>query len=285
MMHDQADELRQLVRQRAIKPAHLGPGAPLVVVAGGNTGVGTTTIAVNLAVALARQGRRAVLVDADLGHTGPPIVEIPHSRGSVADVLSGRYSVHEVLERGPSGIQVLGGVGEAKPSAGWSSTAQARFVAQLRDLAPHAEVVVVDVGHGRDSLAASLWHEGDAIVVVTTSESLAIMDAYAAIKTLARHDAGPSLHIMVNQTSESLAAGDVQDRIAEACRRFLGVAVQQAGHVPSCAPPAGAESTTIFSPRGESARALDRAADTLWAQLQVGPAATIASRARQARSA
>jgi flagellar biosynthesis protein FlhG len=285
MMHDQADELRQLVRQRAVKPAHLGPGAPLVVVAGGKPGVGTTTIAVNLAVALARQGRRAVLVDGDLNRVGPPIVHIPHSRGSVVDVLGGRYSVHEVLERGPSGIQVLGGVGEARPSGPWSSTAQSRFVSQLRDLAPHAEVVVVDVGPGREPLAASLWHAADAIVVVTTGESLAIMDAYAAIKALARHDAGPPLHIMVNQTSESQAALDVQDRIAEACRRFLGVAIQQAGHVPSCPPPVGAESTMIFPPRGESARALDRAADTLWAQLQVGSAGVLASKARQARSA
>jgi flagellar biosynthesis protein FlhG len=257
----------------------------LVVVAGGKPGVGTTTIAVNLAVALARQGRRAVLVDADLDHAGEPIVQTPNSRGSVVDVLNGRYSVHEVLERGPSGIQVLCGMGDAKPSTPWSSTAQARFVAQLRDLAPHAEVVVVDLGHTREPLAASLWHAADAIVVVTTSESTAIMDAYAAIKSLARHDAGPPLHIVVNQIAESVAAGDVQDRITEACRRFLGVAIQQSGHVPSCAPSARAESTTIFPPRGESARALDRAADTLWAQLQLGTAAALAGQVRQARSA
>jgi flagellar biosynthesis protein FlhG len=285
MIHDQADELRQLVRQRAVKPTHHGPGAPLVVVAGGKQGVGTTTVAVNLAVALARQGRRAVFVDADLEHTSRPLAPGPQPHGSVVDVLSGRHSVHEVLERGPSGIQVVAGAtGPAGPGE-WTSTAQARFVIQLRDLAPHAEVVVVDVGSSRGSLAQSLWQAADSLVVVTTSESLAIMDAYAAIKALARHESGPPLHVVVNQAPESLVANDVQGRIAEACRRFLGIATHQAPHVPPCALAGSGDQTMVFPPRGDSARALDRAADTLWAQLQVGGISGLATKGRQARSA
>ena len=52
-MHDQADELRQLVRRAdCVQCAARSAAAPLVVVAGGKGGVGTTTIAANLAVAL-----------------------------------------------------------------------------------------------------------------------------------------------------------------------------------------------------------------------------------------
>ena len=86
-----------------------GMTVPLVVVAGGKGGVGATTIAVNLAVALARQGRRAVFVDADLDHGGNSRLAQHPERGSVLDVLAGRRSVHEVLERGPLGMQVLSG--------------------------------------------------------------------------------------------------------------------------------------------------------------------------------
>ena len=88
MMRDQADELRQLVRQRAVKPAHEGPGARVVVVAGGAAGVGATTVAVNLAVALARQGRRAVFVDADLEQSGKSLFASPPGHGTVVDVLT-----------------------------------------------------------------------------------------------------------------------------------------------------------------------------------------------------
>ena len=64
-MDDQAKELRQLVRQHARHDTDDGNPRPRrVVVTSGKGGVGTTTVAVNLAVALARQGPRVLLVDA-----------------------------------------------------------------------------------------------------------------------------------------------------------------------------------------------------------------------------
>src|SRR5262245_34962276 len=97
-MHDQADELRQLVRvsARSSDPPR-GPQPLHVAVTGGKGGVGVTTIAVNLAVALAQNGRRTVLVDADF--SGPDVAGMCRldEGDSVADILAGRRTVHEVL--------------------------------------------------------------------------------------------------------------------------------------------------------------------------------------------
>src|SRR5271170_5407621 len=106
MVHDQADELRQLVRQN-FKPAQaLGPAPRLIVVSGGKGGVGASTVSMNLAVALARLGNRTVWVDGDLNRGGA--MELPHGlqRGSLVDVLAGRRTIHEVLELGPAGVQI-----------------------------------------------------------------------------------------------------------------------------------------------------------------------------------
>ena len=66
-MHDQAYRLRKLVRDASrISAPSAGPSPQMIVVMGGKSGVGATTISVNLAVALAQQGRRAVLVDVNL---------------------------------------------------------------------------------------------------------------------------------------------------------------------------------------------------------------------------
>jgi len=257
-MHDQADELRQLVRERSVAGAAACPAAPLVVVAGGKGGVGTTTVAANLAIALARQGRRAVFVDADLDHGGHANLAAHAERGSVVDVLAGRRGVHEVLERGPSGIQVLSGAWASGEVSDYSAAAQDRFIAELKHLAPHADVVVIDAGSSRGQFARRFWQAASAVVVVATTDSTAIMNAYAAIKTLAGCDAQATVHTLVNLSDDVDVAADVHARIATACRRFLALRASPAGVVAQC-PIEGSD----------SARTLDRVADTLWAQVRV----------------
>jgi Mrp family chromosome partitioning ATPase len=56
---------------------------PVIAVASGKGGVGKTTVAVNLALALTAQGQRAGLVDADL--YGP---DVPRMMGQVRERLA-----------------------------------------------------------------------------------------------------------------------------------------------------------------------------------------------------
>ena len=74
------------------------PAPRTLVLSGGKEGLGTTTLAVNFAVAMAAHGLRTLLIDADLyradvaGQCG-----LPESTG-IGDVLAGRKSIHEVLD-------------------------------------------------------------------------------------------------------------------------------------------------------------------------------------------
>jgi flagellar biosynthesis protein FlhG len=267
-MHDQASELRQMMRQRLAAGSPSALTAPLVVVSGGNGSVGMTTVAVNLAVALARQGRRAVFVDADLDHGGHCDLASEALRGSVLDVLAGRRSLHEALCRGPSGIQVLLGEWASGEACEFTSAAHDRFVVELKHLAPHADVVVIDAGSSRTTLARRLWSAASAVVVVATTDATAIMNAYAAIKSMAA-DEQLSLYTLVNRAVDAAEASDVHLRIAAACRKFLARRANDGGFVPEIAEAANGHQVLICPARCEAARAFDRMADTLWAQLQV----------------
>src|SRR5687767_13768984 len=144
---DQASELRQLVRQDAAHLRSTPADAPhLVAVASGKGGVGTTTAAVNLAVALAGLGRRVVLVDADLeGADVGNLCQI-NPEYSIADVLAGSRGVHEVLCRARGGIHVLPGVWMGEAHLECTPASQERLVAELRMLGAHADDIVLDVG-------------------------------------------------------------------------------------------------------------------------------------------
>jgi flagellar biosynthesis protein FlhG len=267
-MYDQASELRELVKDCVATGSRHASLAPLIVVGGGASGVGTTTIALNLAVALSRQGRRAVFVDADLDHGGKTSLSDMPSHGSTIDVLEGRCDIHEALLRGPCGTQILAGVWAVAKVCDYAAEAQQRFVAELKRLTPYVDAVVIDAGSSRTRFTRRLWQNASAVLVVATGEAEAIMNAYAAIKSLARVESPPVLRTLVNRCAEAAEAEDIHGRIADASRRFLGLRASGAGRVATAAPFEN-ESQPIFSARTEPARTLDRVADVLWAQVQV----------------
>lgn len=280
-MHDQADELRQLVRMGAMHTAHDGPPPPRIVVAGGKPNVGATTLALNLAVAFCGQGQRIVLVDADLDRSGVASLCEIAERLSIVDVIAGQRSIHEILQRGPAGMQIVPGAWAPAAATNSTATSQAHLLDQLNQLGPYADALVIDVGSSRSPLSKRLWQSADMVVLVTTPEPDAIMDSYAAIKVLL----GPATTVPV-QTLVNLAAGhavavDVHGRIAQACQRFLGVQIGTAGYVPSDSIIAQAASSRspflLSSPRCGAARNVERMAETLWAQVTKQPASSLAA--------
>jgi len=233
-MHDQADELRQLVlRTAASARLPAAPPPPIIVVSGGKGGVGSTTIAVNLSVVLARLGRRTILVDADLNQPDATALCNSKEADTVADVLSGHRTVHEVLQSGPGGIQLLPGAWAPQRLTDCPPLAQQRMLAELSRLGAHADAVILDAGNKIDSVTERFWQAADLVVLVTTSEAAAIMDSYAAIKLLAPRGQHPvNICTLVNRAASSAAAQDTHARIKQAAQRFLNLDIHSIPHVP-----------------------------------------------------
>jgi len=233
-MPDQANRLRLLMRAgvRDLAPRPGRVNAPQrIVVASGKGGVGTTTVAVNVAVSLARDGRRTVLVDADLGRADATSLCRASDLYTVGDVLAGRRGVHETLARGPAGVQVLPGAWamgdlECEPAA------QQRLLDELTRLGPHAEYIVIDAGNSLNRIAGRFWQAADRVLVVTSPEAVSVTNAYAAIKLLAPPGRETPIQTVVNLAPSAAVAGETGRRLARACRRFLGLVVDDGCYLP-----------------------------------------------------
>ena len=186
---DQANGLRRLAREAHTNdPAACDSRPRLVVVAGGKGGVGTTTIAMNLAHALACAGKRTVLADASPTGSDVAVLCGVLEHCGAADVLRGRRGAAEVLQPGPGAVQILAGVcGQSELWDGPAGTHD-RFIEQLAGLAAHADFVVVDAGNTPTRIARRLWQAADILLLVTTTGLASVLDAYAAVKALAAGD-------------------------------------------------------------------------------------------------
>src|SRR4051812_22066871 len=113
-MSDQATELRRLVSSAPRTGARRHGGPTTMVISGGRPGVGATTLASHLAATLAQDAMRIVLIDADLYRADlAACCGLAGGRG-IGDVLGGRKSIHEVLQRGAAGMQILAGTASAE---------------------------------------------------------------------------------------------------------------------------------------------------------------------------
>jgi flagellar biosynthesis protein FlhG len=214
-------------------------GARLLVLSGGRPGVGATLLALKLAEVLANEALRVLLIDADLYRADIADQCQLTAAHNIHDVLRGQKTIHEVLQRGPAGIQIAAGAASVEARASATDRAIQRLIRQLPTLAKHADWLIVDAGNQPTELAARLWSIADDLLLVTAPDVVAVMDTYALIKTLiSKHTPHRSVSLVVNQSPDDATALDVHRRIDQSCRRFLGLAIGFCGSVPAMQQPA-----------------------------------------------
>jgi flagellar biosynthesis protein FlhG len=191
-MSDQADGLRQLVRARSGTTALIEPPEPVnprpapvkarsLVFTSGKGGVGTSNLALNLAIALGELGQRVVLIDADVGLANIDLLCGLSTTNDLGDVLAGSCSLADALMDGPASIRVLPGAHAMRSLPEVLGDGPARLAAELAQLEQNADFLIVDAGSGLGPGIATIAAAADEIVVVTTPEPTSVADAHAAL--------------------------------------------------------------------------------------------------------
>ncbi len=224
-MHDQADELRQLVLQNAVRGRRTpAPRPPLVVIAESSANGEVASLALSLATELVHTGGRTVLVDANL--TGPLVTTRCQAAAGheLLEIFAGQRNVHEVLRRGPTGVQLVPGIPTGLAARGVGPVAQQRLLDELARLGPHADYVVLDAGAGFRPSEQMLWQAADLLLLLTQSDASAVMKTYAVIKQLAAGQRVPAICTLV-QPSAAEDAQAAQQRLVHACQQFLNLTI------------------------------------------------------------
>ena len=240
-MADQADGLRQWVQARSGSTATADPPrsepprptckARSLLLTSGKGGVGTSNVALNLAIALGELGRRVLLVDADLGLANIDMLCGLSPAYDLGDVLVGDCPLESAIVEGPAGIKIVPGAHGMRTLIDVLTDGPARLVADLAALEADADDVIIDAGSGLGAAIVTLAAAADEVVVVTTPEPTSTADAHAAISRFRRLPHPPTLRILVNQARSDAEGADLLLRIRATSREFLGMVVEPVGFV------------------------------------------------------
>ncbi|WP_375272307.1 Mrp/NBP35 family ATP-binding protein [Sphingomonas sp.] len=152
----------------------------LIAVASGKGGVGKSTLSANLAIALARGGRRVGLVDADIyGPSQPRLMGVEGIRPEARDKVL-------MPVQTPYGVPLLsmGQLVEPGRALAWRGPMTAGALGQMVDAEwGIADTLVVDLppGTGDVQLTMVQKHRPAGAVIVSTPQDLALIDARRAI--------------------------------------------------------------------------------------------------------
>jgi flagellar biosynthesis protein FlhG len=242
--------------------------ARIIGISSGKGGVGKTSISVNLALQLARQGQRVCLFDADLGLANVNILLGLQPRHTLADVIQGEVSLRDIVIQGPDGIDIIPGSSGIERMADLEPDQMQDLVSAFDDLDDY-DWVLLDTSSGinRNVLCFSL--SVPELLLVVNTEPTSLTDAYALLKILFHNEYAGTVRVVVNQC-KSLAAGEqTYDKFRRAVRLYLERDIPLLGVIPQDAgmPEAvtAQQALVVRDPDSRAARRLHQMASSLQA--------------------
>jgi flagellar biosynthesis protein FlhG len=193
----------------------------ITAITSGKGGVGKTFVSANLASALARNGRKVLVLDADLGLANLDVLLNLYPKITLHDVFTGKHSLPEAIVPVSSGFWVL--------LAGSGMVEYSRMTPEIREqlqkviaeLEPRFDHVLLDTGAGISDVVLYTVSLARDVLVVVTPEPTSLTDAYATIKVLAQSQGRRRFDLVVNQVRKPGEGRAVRQQLQQVVDRYV----------------------------------------------------------------
>ncbi len=223
-MTDQAQNLRTMMKLNNTQ-------TKIVTVASGKGGVGKSSLALNLGIALSQHGRRPLIIDTDFGFNNIDVMLGIHTEHDLLDVIEGRKNVREIIETGLAGVQFISGGSGVYELFKMQPDQLMDIVSSLVELEDVADTIIFDTSAGLSENAMRLIRASHETILITTPEPTAVVDAYALLKIVHEQGDRPHISLVVNQASGVKEAESVADGFVRIAEKNLNIRLNRLGHI------------------------------------------------------
>lgn len=209
------------------------PHVRTIAVTSGKGGVGKTNFVVNVALELAAIGRSVTVLDADLALANANVLLGINPPYHIGHVLSGQRALEDVIVELSPGFRLIPGSSGVEEMANISARQHKQFIAELEAMENGADYLFIDTPSGIASNVMGVLSAAAEVIIVTTPEPTAIIDAYATIKTLHKHTPEKPIWIAVNNVVGIDDGEMVFAQLNAVSNRFLSHRIEYLGAIPN----------------------------------------------------
>jgi len=205
----------------------------VICVTSGKGGVGKTNIVVNLAYCLAKQGKKVLVLDADLNLANVDVLIGITPKYNLHHVFLGEKSLKDIIVEGPGGFFILPASSGILEMAELTEEQKLYFLAEMAEIGEQIDVLLIDTAAGINNNVIYFTLAAQERIIVLTPEPTSLTDAYAMIKVLSsRHDV-KKFRILINSAHSEKEALTVFRQLTVVADRFLDtLSLDFLGHIP-----------------------------------------------------
>ncbi len=222
-MIDQASGLRKMNELKQMK---------VIAVSGGKGGVGKTNVSLNTAIALAYQGKRVLVLDADLGLANVDVMLGLRVQRNLSHVLSGECELDEVIIEGPAGIKIIPATSGTQSMVDLTPAEHAGLIRAFSEMRTECDVLIVDTAAGISDMVLSFTRAAQDVLLVVCDEPASITDCYALMKLLSRDHEVFKFKVVANMVRSPREGQQLFAKLTKVSDRFLDVALELVGVIP-----------------------------------------------------
>lgn len=221
---DQAEGLRRLLVRNPTR---------VVTVAAARAGSGATSVAVNLATALAQAGKDVLVLDENLSHDNAGNMLALKPRHDLLNAVRRDKTWREIVLHTRQGVRILPAARAIKALPKLSAPERERLLECLAEASCGADVVLVDAAACEEHCFSASLAPGQPLLLVLNATAPSITASYAMIKRMAMQDGRQGFEIVVNKARSEQEARTVFGNVAQVARRHLQVRVEYLGCIPA----------------------------------------------------
>lgn len=225
-------QLERIVELRSLENSLPSSGSNnIIAFTAGKGGAGKTVISLNIAYRLSRIGKKVLFVDLDLNFSNAHIMLNLAVSKNLKNYFEGNSLLKNILLPVESNLYVIPGFSGWTESGQFSSNKINSLLTELKGLSLNFDYIILDTGQLNNSVQLQILLNAKSVIIVTTPEPTAVMDAYVVVKLLKKNNSGSIKQVVVNKSSDKDEAMLTFNNLNTATEHFLNEKLRFAGYI------------------------------------------------------